>query len=283
MRQCTLADNRAGDGVGFYLAGRGGAIQAIASTVNLEQCTFAHNQGGESAGGGGDGGAIRANGGTVTLEQCTIAHNRAVDGDGGGIFNDGGSSTVSITDSIIAGNLADGGEGPDLNTDGNTTGDGINVIGNNTLVGGLASTAFPAGPTVGTSAAPRDARLAALADNGGRTETLLPLRGSPALNPAGGAAASAFPADQRGFDRIVADVLDVGAVEAPDYAVIDAEIAAANAVAAANARAARQADLSGKLKKLKKKLKNAKRKAQATKVKKYKKQIKNLTKQIRAL
>ena len=308
LEQCTVAHNRAGDdgnggdggdgagggngGAGGdrddSYGGHGGGIYSGVATLTLQRCTFAHNRSGD--GGAGGNGGNGGNGG---------AGGNGGDGnDGGGIFRSSAGAALSITDSIIAGNLVgtggdgspgiDGsdGEGPDLNTDTNTTAGGINLIGDNTLNTGSASTLFPAGPFVGTGIAPLDALLGPLADNGGPTETLIPLRGSPALNPSGGAAVSAFPTDQRGSARIVGGIIDIGAVEAPDYAAIDAANAAA-ATAAANAaaaaKAAQQADLSRKLKKLKKKFKNAKRKKQVSKAKNLKKKIKKLKKQLRAL
>ena len=313
LEQCTVAHNRCGDGGSmtgsgsFDYAGAGGNGGGISSsgTLILRQCTIAHNRcgdggsaaSGSNAGRGGRGSGISYSG-TVTVEQCTITHNRAGDGGdvvsggtggdggGGGIFAFSGPST--LTDSIVAGNIGglggnggisgDDGNWPDLRDDSSITTIGINLIGDNTLQSGSPSTVFPAGPFVGTGAAPLDALLGTLADNGGPTETLIPLRGSPALNPSGGAAASTFPTDQRGFTRIVAGIMDIGAVEAPDYAAIDAQIANA-----ASAKAAQQADLSRKLKKLKKKAKNAKRKGHKAKAKKYKKQIKKMLAQIRAL
>lgn len=68
---------------------------------------------------------------------------------------------------------------------------------------------------------------------------MLPQRGSLAVNPAGGATMSLYPTDQRGSDRIVDRVLDIGAVEVKesDYASQDL----------ATRRAAQRAALSKKL------------------------------------
>lgn len=234
----------------------------------------------------------------MTLEQCTFANNQAgnggvTGGDGGGVYSvgGGGSRNIFFTDCLIAGNLAGtgptDGEGPDFNRDNLLTISGINLIGDNTRDNGSASTVLPLGDFVGDEATPLDPLLGPLADNGGPTETILPMTGSPAINPAGGAGTSAFLSDQRKFERIVGGILDVGATEfgARDVEVVAAEAAAAARAAAANAaaRSAQLADLSRTLKKLKKKAKNAKRKGQASKAKKFKKQIKKLTKQMRAL
>ena len=319
MEQCTVTNNRAGRGgmaTGSGDGGDGGDGGGIfnGDTLVMRQCTVSGNEGGDGGFGfgsgdggvGGDGGGISVFG-TLTLEQCTVTNNRGgeggdgqVNGGNGGVGGNGGgidrgfTYVVEISDSIVAGNFvgagtegAADGQGPDLEFDFQTTSTGINLIGDNTLFGGSPSTVFPAGPTVGTSSNPLDPVLANLADNGGPTLTHLPLRGSPALNPLGGATVdSTFSNDQRGpgFERVIAGIRDIGAVEATDYASIDAQAAAEEAArAAAAARSARQSDLSKKIAKLKKKFKNSKRKGQASKAKKLKKQIKSLTKQMRAL
>lgn len=73
---------------------------------------------------------------------------------------------------------------------------------------------------------------------------MLPLRGSPALNPSGRLAPPSLATDQKGpgFDRIIEGIQDIGAVEASNYAAIDARVAAAM-----------RSVLSKKIKKLKKK------------------------------
>lgn len=64
-----------------------------------------------------------------------------------------------------------------------------------------------------------NARLGGLSDNGGSTHTMLPLAGSPAIDPSGGDP-TASGNDQQGFPRLQGTTADVGAVEvtfeAPD-------------------------------------------------------------------
>ena len=57
--------------------------------------------------------------------------------------------------------------------------------------------------------------LTALSNNGGPTQTMPPLPGSPALNVGSDAAAANFSTDQRGngFPRLVGAHVDIGAVE----------------------------------------------------------------------
>lgn len=85
---------------------------------------------------------------------------------------------------------------------------GANLIGDHSAV----STEFPLGALVGNTANPVDPMLAPLADNGGPTQTLLPLIGSPAVDSAL-ATANSPATDQRGVLRPVGSASDLGAVE----------------------------------------------------------------------
>ncbi len=300
MSQSTVFGNRAGDGGPGDRNFSGGS-----------------GDGGLGGKGGGVGNGMRTMqggdlDGIMTLKQCTISGNRAGDGgqagniglgdtsgvggSGGGFGQHGGSSTTLIEDCIIAGNdIGLGGEGAedgkalDLSSDFQLTRDGINLIGHNLVDGGV-STAFPSPPfpgqpngngdLVGTQGNLLDPLLDPLADNGGPTLTLLPARESPAIDPPMGSDHSLdFSSDQRGFDRVVKGVIDIGAVEAPDYAVIDAEAARQAAVA----RALRRDAISRKIRKLTKKFKVAKRKRKKRLIRKLKKQIRKSKRQLRAI
>ena len=259
LEHCTIANNQAGDTISAmstHNGGDGGGIRGSSTIFILRQCTVVNNRAGHSTNGnGGHGGGLYTQNDTLTLEQCTFANNEAGNGgvnggDGGGVYSQGGGNSKDIffTDCLIAGNMAgtgtSDGDGPDFNRDNLLMRSGINLIGDNTLANGNASTVLSFGDFVGDAATPLDPLLGPLSDNGGPTETMLPLRGSPALNPTGGATVpGTFLTDQRGpgFDRIIADSMDIGAVEAPDYAAIDAANAAAAAQAAAEAAAAAQA------------------------------------------
>ena len=314
MERCTISGNSTGDGVSNPSNTRGsaggyggGIVNSGTGPATLRQCTVSGNftgnggAGSTSSGNGGYGGAFanEASAQTpvfLTLEGCTVVGNGTgnggggggtsnVGGNGGGIALVGGGYMVALTDTIIAGNtIGAGANGPDLEVGFDTTLAGVNLIGDNSSRSGGVATTFPApatpgtpnvnGDFVGTGASPLFHGLGALADNGGPTLTQLPLNGSPALDPTGGATSSGFATDQRGFTRILGSAMDIGAVEAPGFVppVVRATVPAAD-----------PSDLLRKLKKLKKKAKNAKRKGQKAKAKKYKKQIKKVTAQIRAL
>ncbi|HXD30977.1 MAG TPA: HYR domain-containing protein [Pyrinomonadaceae bacterium] len=239
-------------------AARGGAILADGGSLIINTATFASNSasggnggnGGKTNGGGACaqtqhgagglayGGAItNNNAATMNIKHATISGNSAQAGNSG--FNQGGASLparlvaegtgggirvgaggVTLENSIIAGNTAANGTGdttgaptPGPNVDGAVTSNGHNLLGIATEATGFG------GPGDQIGANPM---LAALADNGGPTETMALLPGSPAQD-AGVAAGSTF--DQRGMPRTVddpgvanaatSDGTDIGAYESP--------------------------------------------------------------------
>lgn len=126
--------------------------------------------------------------------NCTIVGNTTA-GQGGGIFPAG--STVSILNTIVSGNTA-AGIGNDLrfsiaDLGGNFVGDPVGVTGLGTPLTG-------------------DPMLGTLADNGGPTETILPLEGAPVID-AGIVTADTPDIDQRGFARPWGPQIDIGAAE----------------------------------------------------------------------
>jgi autotransporter-associated beta strand protein len=150
------------------------------------------------------GGGIYVDSGSLHVESTTISDNTSLT-IGGGISSADGNST--IRNSIVAGNTAP--TAVDIDASGGpVTGSGTNLIGDNSSV----ETEFPAGPLVGTAVLPIDPALAPLADNGGPTETMMLLPGSLAIDA--GIASGLLPiTDQRGFTRVLAGGLDLGAYE----------------------------------------------------------------------
>ena len=152
----------------------------------------------------GNGGAIE-NLGALTLTAVTMTDNT-----GGGLFHEGG--TAQVRASILAGNV--GTAGPN---DCDTGGAGLTVAsaGGNVVGAVDDDCAFTPGPAdiTGTPAAPVDARLGPLGANGGPTETVPLLTGSPALDrtPAGTCPPPAV--DQRGITRPQGPACDAGAYE----------------------------------------------------------------------
>jgi hypothetical protein len=197
---CTISGNsigsHGGNGVGLY---------NYDGTVNLTACTISGNTGASGVFGGGvenEGTAILTNctissnsagfagggmmnfNGTATLTACTISGNSAPVG--GGLYNrfSSSTSTVALTDTIVAGNA-----GSDIDdVEGATTTGSYNLVGTGGA-GGLTSAGHN---LIGVA----DPGLAPLANYGGPTETMALLPDSPAISA--GTAVSGVTTDQRG-------------------------------------------------------------------------------------
>ena len=146
LNSCTLSNNRTGNGGdgdgdngGFEFfegtfGGKGGDGGAIFvdrfSDLTLNACTLYNNMTGnggdgtpgETRGGdgdGGSGGAISVSSSTITLalDSCTISSNTSsATGRGGGIFGSG-STSLTIENSIVAGNSGNGTDDQIFGTD----------------------------------------------------------------------------------------------------------------------------------------------------------------------
>ena len=196
--------------------GRGGAVyNSPTSTALIYNCTFANNtaQGGSGGNGysGGAGGAGRGaaiyNERDLSVYASTISNNTSGGGLGGtgngggnGVSGIGiggiaaaGSFTTLVQNSIVAANFGGNGGGPDAQ--GTFVSDGYNLIG----IGDQSSGFNETGDQVGTTAAPINAMLGPVQNNGGPTDTLALLTGSPALDQ--GISGTGFLTDQRGQAR----------------------------------------------------------------------------------
>ena len=146
---------------------------------------------------------------SLTLVHSTVSGNTTTNNPGGGISMSTG--TMALENSIVAGNSATYGEHDFRITGGTVTSTGTNLIGDNSTV----ETEFPAGPLAGTSASPLNPKLATLANYGGRTDTMPPEAGSPAIDGAEFLASTPV-LDQRGSGRPFGSLPDLGAVEVVD-------------------------------------------------------------------
>jgi len=221
------------------LAGWGGGGICNFGTVTVTNSTVAGN----SAAGywpyHDGGGILSYNGGTLTVVDSTI-YNNSANGGGGGIVIFPGD-TANVTNSTIAGNWADGISNVGgtltlnntliaLNTSDTGTPDEIdgpvsstsayNLIGTGSS-GGLVNGAT--GNQVGVADPGLDPN--GLQNNGGPTQTIALMPGSPAID-AGSNALAVDPTtglplttDQRGagFPRIVNGTVDIGAYEVQSY------------------------------------------------------------------
>jgi hypothetical protein len=219
----TLIDNTlSGNSANGPTNSFGGAIDN-SGTLTLTNSTLSGN----SATGGANadfGGAI-FNSGTATVINSTLSGNIATGGStsnfGGAIFNNQG--TVTLTNSTVSNNSATGGAN-------NTAGGIMNVAGTlvarNTII---AKNTSGSSPDVGGNLTSQghnliggDPKLGPLADNGGPTQTMALLAGSPAIdagddcvvnNSCTPALTAALTTDQRDFARKVGAHVDIGAFE----------------------------------------------------------------------
>lgn len=214
VKDSTIRDNQAVGGSG----GNGGGLHVGAgATALIERSTISGNSG--NVGGGlrsrGDvtivnstvsgnssygwhGGAIFHSDGTMAVRSSTIVANTTPTwGALGSIFVGFGSPTLTLTNTIVAGNTAYACQAQDGGTIIST---GVNLAQD-------GSCAPTSDDIVGA-----DPALGPLADNGGPTSTHLPLDGSPAVD--GAENASSPQTDQRGVARPAGAGADIGSVEA---------------------------------------------------------------------
>lgn len=240
-------------------AARGGAILADGGSLIINTATLASNSanggnggdGGKTNGGGpcaqtthgagglAHGGAItNTNTATINIKHGTISLNNAqagntgvnqagatlpsrlvAEGTGGGIRV--GPGSVTLENTIIAGNTAANGAGdtagaptPGPNVDGAVISNGHNLLGTATEATGFTGTGDQTGA---------NPMLAPLADNGGPTETMELLPGSPAID-AGVASGATF--DQRGMPRTVDDpgVVNAATSDGTDIGAFETEV-----------------------------------------------------------
>jgi len=201
LRSSTVSGNDSSDD--------GGGIYSTYGAVTLTNSTVSGNDSSD------DGGGIHAFSGNVTLMSSTVTENSAM-GKGGGVFLGtpyNNPAIMTIANSIVAGNTADGGS-PDLRRGNRALDVDFSLIGDTTASGITAGTG--SGNILNQLA-----QLGPLANNIGPTQTHALLAGSPAIDA--GDPTIAFNAsefDQRGtpfvrvFDGGVDGTrIDIGAYE----------------------------------------------------------------------
>lgn len=199
----------------------GGALDFDANDqiVTISNSTFVDNTSLDS-----DGGAIwKENGGSLTINMSTITENSAANGGGGLFFYDligVDQGNVTITGTILAGNTGAEGAADDLGTYVLATSP-VATISDSILGVVDADITVTASNNIDATAPGFVLGLDALADNGGATETMALLTGSPAID-AGPATVPTFAGndfDQRGtpYVRVYNGQSDIGAFESqPD-------------------------------------------------------------------
>jgi predicted outer membrane repeat protein len=203
----TFSGNTAGN-TASGSTGLGGAIHADNTSTIVNTTIVGNTVNGHTDLSGGGGVGIGFS--TMTIRSCTITGNTDNSGvGGGGILNQHGF-TLTLRNTIVAGNTAATADnGPDIRGSVATTGSVNNLI-------GIATGTYSGpgngvqGNQVGSASAPIDPLLDTLQDNGGPTKTMALLAGSPALNA--GDPNERGVADQRGVVR--AGGVNIGAYQA---------------------------------------------------------------------
>jgi hypothetical protein len=220
-----ITSNTSRGGIGDTAGASHGAGLYVAGMLTVSTSTIASNtsRGGDArdsyydtrgAGGEGLGGGLWvASGATARVSFSTIAANQAMGGTGGGLRGTDGPATggglynqgtLQTGDTILAGSSVTG-PGTDTSPDlaGNLGSLGYNLIGNTQGSSGFDATdLLNVNPLLGP-----------LQDNGGPTQTMALLPGSPAIDAGDNTDAPLW--DQRGapFRRVVNGVIDIGAFE----------------------------------------------------------------------
>jgi hypothetical protein len=200
MLACSVFSNSAD-------AGGGGIFNNSASLV-LSNCTLSANS---AAGAAAYGGALYTVGGSVRMAHCTVASNAASASAGGVLV--GLLAILDVENSIVAENSSPGYR--DIAT---LFGAGVNRSGAN-----IIQDAFYTDPPFGPTPLTNSPLLAALGNYGGRTRTMPPRVGSPAIDAAVGSSAAL---DQRGLARPSdgnldgSTAADLGAVEKQMYSFV---------------------------------------------------------------
>ena len=197
IRSSTISRNHAIKGAGLLADGNQPGLSFVEPIVDIQNTTIALNEATDSAGG-----ILSDNAATVNLDNATVVANAAdVDNTGGGVgggVRQFAGAVLGVGDSILAANtVGTSGSGPQCN--------GALSDGDGFIYQSQSSGTCSFG---GTFQIVADALIAPLADNGGPTETVKLLTGSPAL----GSAESCPARDQRGVKRPNAEC-DSGAFE----------------------------------------------------------------------
>jgi hypothetical protein len=206
----TIAGNKATGGGETNAVGLGGGIFNL-GTLTLSNSTVAANSGDGGFFGGAVGGICNGMySGTLTVSNSTISGNTAdILGVGGILSNYFG--TLNMRNSIVAGNHLYYDDFYMEDLAGQLSSSGYNLIGVGSDASGFVDTDL-----VGTFDNPIDPMLGPLQNNGGPTQTMALLAGSPALN-AGDPAQLGVP-DQRGVVRT--GRVNIGAYQASASAFV---------------------------------------------------------------
>ncbi len=196
----------------------GGGIACDSCTLDITNSTISGNQTNHHGGG------LAVLFPTATLNNVTIVDNDSDldnsdggigNGNGGGIYQSSGG-TITLKNTLLAGNRSNGGTGPDCS--GNISSAEYNIVGDDSGCTYGADTGDQVDIIFDGTYTLAGIINLALADNGGPTQTHALAANSPAIDTGDGAGCRdkdgvLLDTDQRGFTRPVNSVCDVGAYE----------------------------------------------------------------------
>jgi CSLREA domain-containing protein len=205
LTNVTINGNSANYGAGIQNGNNTGYPNSLTMTNTTISGNIGLTFGVRQARGGG---IFNTFNGQVTLTNATVTLNSAVAGGGlDTVVNVLSGNSVTVRNSILAGNTSDAGWGPDC--EGTLTSGGYNLLGNTThcTLSGGSGELLNVNPQLGT-----------LQNNGGSTFTNALGSSSPAINAgnpaAPGSGGNACPSvDQRNITRPQAGRCDIGAYE----------------------------------------------------------------------
>ena len=189
----------------------GGGIYTL-GMASIYNSTFSNNQ--VTNGNGGGIFSTKA----LDISNSTFSENRATYF-GGGIYNDGGS--LHLKNTLLANSVS---EGDCFNLNGNSI---------DTNVNNLIESNGPSGFMCGIPSVTVDPKLGSLANNGGPTQTLALLPGSPAIDAGDDAVCATSPVnnlDQRGASRSEGLHCDMGAYEFVDVNLVNSVLPTSRSV-----------------------------------------------------
>jgi hypothetical protein len=225
LNHCTISGNQAAIGGGTFNIGSTfhyGYMYINNSTVSGNMATS------------GNGGGCYDKGVITRFINATLANNVATTGKGGGIYETGyaGTNSTLLFDTTVVFNQAATGGGVFNNLVGAVGYVYNTIVADNTLVGSTTASDI-AGANVGTAKHDligtggtggitatngnqinvANPRLGFLAENGGQTQTIMLLVGSPAIDAGDKTLKGVQLTDQRGLPRVVGADIDIGALE----------------------------------------------------------------------
>jgi len=192
-------------------ASQGGGAIYNAGVTNITQTLFTGNTSQGAATAAACGGAM-CNVQAATITESTFTSNTTA-GSGGALENFGGGSLTLDDDTMVGNTASVAGSGLDVESTAIPSINNTIISGNTTIPGAANSDCSGCLSGNGlTNLIAVTANLGPLANNGGPTQTMMPLPGGAAVGT-GTVLTTLDVTDQRGFSRVNGNSVDIGAVQ----------------------------------------------------------------------